>query len=535
MNHSSFEIESELRRINLSRNRYAYVLQFVVLIFSVWYQTRFQHPLNSFILALGASGCLFRIFATEVIPDDRKPSDFFLWLGFLFLSTAWVFHIDQSLSLHGHHGETIPVLRVTVGGLIFLNNALLVADLISYYVFLIPIAIGLLVEVFWLNMLHHPYPLASFLVIASLSSFSLHYQHKQLRDFIGARLESIRERSRLKYLINSVPGYVVMVNADGMYFEANEQVTSLFPGIVGKRIGNFAPEARYTSALLNFIHSRKERESVETEMTVNGTTHHLLSTFGRIENGGAISISIPIGELVETRRELRDTSKLATIGKMAAGVAHEVNNPLAIIQGSASIIAGLVNEDPIDRKNLKLFSEKIVVTSERIAQIVRSLRSLSRGEEQDPFVPLSLKNLLTSCLDISTFNLQLQHTKVILPEGKKDFMVMGREVQLGQVILNLFSNALDAVKSSPERWVKFDYGHSDGQVWIEVVDAGKGIPPEISSKMMNAFFTTKVKEEGTGVGLSISTRIINDHGGKLTYESERENTTFRIVFPSPKI
>ncbi len=529
------EIESELRRINLSRNRYAYVLQFGLLIFSVWYQTRFQHPLNSFILALGASGCLFRIFATEVIPDDKKPSDVFLWLGFLILSAAWVFHIDQTLAIHGHHGATVPVLRVTIGGLILLNNALLVADLISYYVFLIPITIGLIVEVFWLNLFHHPYPLASFLVLSSLSSFSLHYQHRQLRDFIGARLESIRERNRLKYLINNVPGYVAMVNADGMYFEANEQVCNIFPGIVGKRIGDFAPNARYTNSLLNFLHSRKDRESVETEIAVNGETYHLMTTFGRIENGGAISISIPMGELVETRRELRDTSKLATIGQMAAGVAHEVNNPLAIIQGSANIIAGLVDEEQIDRKNLKLFSEKIVTTSERIAQIVRSLRSLSRGEEQDPFAPLSLKNLITSCLDISNHNFELLDIKVTVQDGKKDFMVMGREVQLGQVLLNLLSNAIDATKCLSDRWVRFDYGHSDGQVWIEVVDSGKGIPPEISSRMMNAFFTTKGKEEGTGLGLSISTRIISEHGGKLTYESERENTTFRIIFPSPKI
>jgi C4-dicarboxylate-specific signal transduction histidine kinase len=268
----------------------------------------------------------------------------------------------------------------------------------------------------------------------------------------------------------------------------------------------------------------------------------MMSTFGRLDNGGAISISIPISELVETRKELREkealaqyNSKLAKIGQMAAGVAHEVNNPLAIIQGSASIIAGLVQEEEIDRKNLKIFSDKIVATSERIAQIVRSLRSLSRGGEQDPFSPLSLKNLLTSCLDISTHNLIQLGIKVIMPESKKDFMVMGREVQLGQVLLNLFSNAIDAIKNSPDPWVRFDYGHTDGQVWIEVVDSGKGISPEVAAKMMTAFFTTKLKDEGTGLGLSISNRIIEEHGGKLTYESERENTTFRIVFPSPKI
>ncbi len=542
MNSHESDIQSELRRINLSRNRYAYVLQFVVLIFSVWYQTHFLHPLSSFVLALGASGCLFRIFATEIIPDDVKVSDVFLWLGFFFLSAAWVFHIHQALMIHGHHGETIPLLRVIIGGLILSNNALLVADIISYYVFLFPILIGLIVEVFFLDLLHHRYPLVSFMAIASLSSLSLHHQHRQLREFVTARLDANRERKRLRYLINSVPGFVAMVTGDGIYFDANDEVKRVFPGIIGRRVGTLVQDSAYTMELLKFLHSKKDQETVETTVDIEGTTHHLMSTFGRLDNGGAISISISIGELVNTRKELRAqeavtqySSKLANIGQMAAGVAHEVNNPLAIIQGSAGIIAGLVDEEVIDRKNLKLFSEKIVTTSDRIAQIVKSLRSLSRGGEQDPFAPLSIKAVVQSCLDISDHILKQSEIKVIITEGKKDFMVMGREVQLGQVLLNLLSNAIDAVKNLDEKWIRIDYGHSDGLVWIEVIDSGEGIPREISGKIMEPFFTTKEKEEGTGLGLSISSRIINEHGGKLTYEIERANTTFRIAFPTPKV
>lgn len=542
MNNFDTDLHAELRRINLSRNRYAYVLQFVVLVFSVWYQTHFVHSLSSFILALGASGCLFRIFATEIIPDDEKASDVFLWLGFFFLSGAWTLHIHQALIIHGHHGETIPVLRVIIGGLILSNNALLVADIISYYVFLLPIFFGIIAEVFFMGLLHNKYPLVSFLAIASLSSLSLHHQHGQLREFISARLDANRERKRLRYLINSIPGFVAMVTSEGIYFDANDEVKRFFPEIIGRRIGTLVEGSGYTMELLKFLQSKKDQETVETSIEVEGVTHHLMSSFRRLENGGAISISVPIGELVNTRKELRAqeavtqySSKLANIGQMAAGVAHEVNNPLAIIQGSAGIIAGLVDEEVIDRKNLKIFSEKIVVTSDRIAQIVKSLRSLSRGGEQDPFAPLSMKGVVQSCLDISAHILKQNEIKVMLSEGKKDFMVMGREVQLGQVLLNLLSNAIDAVKKLDEKWIRIEYGHSDGLLWIEVIDSGKGVPREICSKIMEPFFTTKEKEEGTGLGLSISSRIINEHGGKLSYESERKNTTFRISFPTPKV
>ncbi|MES2525680.1 MAG: ATP-binding protein [Bdellovibrionota bacterium] len=539
---SEADIQTELRRINLSRNRYAYVLQLLILVFSVWYQTRFQGPLSPFILALGFSGCLFRVFATEIIYDDIKASNVFLWLGFFLLSAAWVIHIDQALRIYGHHGETIPTLRVTVGALILANNALLVADLVSYYIFIVPIGLGLAYQVFFQDMFHHQYPLGSFLVIAMLSSLGLHHQHKQLRLYISARLDALREKTRLRYLINSVPGYVAMISPEGIYFDANEEVKKFYPDIVGRRVGTLLEGEGYTMELLKFLHSKKEQETVEASAVIDGNEFHFMSTFGRLEDGGAISISIPIGELVKARKELQEkeavaqfSSKLASIGQMAAGVAHEVNNPLAIIQGSASIIAGLVDEEEIDKKNLKVFSEKIVTTSDRIAQIVRSLRSLSRGGEQDPFAPLSIKNVLTSCLDISHHNLKQLDIQVHLPEGKKDFMVMGREVQLGQVILNLLSNAIDAVKGLKEKWIRIDYGHTDGQAWIEIIDSGTGIPDEISMKIMEPFFTTKVKEEGTGLGLSISSRIIIEHGGKLTYEKGRPNTTFRIVFPSPKV
>lgn len=536
------EIDRELRRTNLSRNRFAYLIQFSVLVFSVWYQTGFSEPISAFIIAVGISGCLLRLFATEIISSDQKASDTFLWLGFLLLSIAWTVHIDQSLRLHGEQGQTIPFLRVTVGGVILLNNAFLVADLISYYVFLVPVAIGIVFEVFFQKQFNDRTPLISFFAISVLSSFSLHYQHRQLRAYIEARIEAVRERARLRKIIDAVPGFVAMISADGVYFDANESVLSIYDKILGTKIGELTADSDFSRNLNEFLHSDKEAHTIETMVTIQGEPHHLMTTMGRLPDGGMIVCSIPINELVKTRQNLRDqeavsmySSKLASIGQMAAGVAHEVNNPLAIIQGSANIIASIIEQEPLDKKNLKIFSEKIVYTSDRIAQIVRSLRSLSRGGERDPFAPLSIKAVIDSCLDISRQNLKNHDIILYLPEGKKDLTIMGREVQLGQVLLNLLLNAIDATKKLDERWIRIEYGHSDGKVWIEVIDSGSGVDETIAGKIMDPFFTTKNKEEGTGLGLSISSRIIEEHGGKLVYEPGRKNTTFKVSFPTPKL
>lgn len=536
------EVESELSRINLSRSRFAYILQAGLLAFSVWYQTGSDKGMAPFILALGLSGCLLRFFSTKVIRDENNVSDIFLWAGYFLLSTAWVFHVDQALRLHGQDAQQIQLLRVFLGSLILANNTLLVADFISYYIFIVPLGLGLIAEVFYFRGILNHHPLYAFFAIATVSSIVLHFQNRQLRSLIFARLEATREKNRMKKFIDGVPGFVGIINREGRYVDGNRMILKYFPDLVGSSIGELSNQSSYSVFVSEFLSSEKDFATGETSATLNGDTYHFVTTCGRIDDGGIIAINLPINELVKARKDLREkeviaqySSKLASIGQMAAGVAHEVNNPLAIIQGSANIISGLIDEEPIDRINLKLFSEKIVTTTDRIAQIVRSLRSLSRGGEKDPFSPLSIKSLLNSVQDISNHNFRSFEINFMIPENKKDITVLGREVQLGQVLLNLLSNAIDAVKNLPERWVMIDYGHLDGNVWIEVVDSGKGIPAEHVEKLWDPFFTTKVKDEGTGLGLSISSNIIEEHGGKLTYEANRPNTTFRLTFPTLKI
>jgi C4-dicarboxylate-specific signal transduction histidine kinase len=536
------EITSELRKTNLSRTRYGYLAQLIVITLSVWFQTGFRSQHWYITMGLAVLGGIFRWRGSVAVNTNPVLSDRLLSLGFFLFGVAWSHHFFRNFNMAVPLDGKQFILLFAISGTIYILLTTLVGDPVSYFSFTTPIAVTILGLYGYPNTFEDWFLFLCILIMICITSISFLHQHRQLRSSILSRLETTRERQRLKRVMDGIPGYVGITDKNGVYVDGNENILSILPNLIGTRVGELTNMSSYGNFVNHFLNSNKETQAEETDAILNGQHQNLMTTCGRLEDGGMIVINIPINELVKTRKELREkeaaaqySSKLASLGQMAAGVAHEVNNPLAIIQGSASIIAGLVKEENIDRENLKVFSDRIITTTDRIAQIVRSLRTLSRGGEKDPFSPLSLQKVISSCVDISNHNLKQNDVKLMIPENKKDLMVLGREVQLGQVLLNLLSNSIDAVKDLPERWVSVDYGHVDGQVWIEVVDSGKGINSDIAEKMMDPFFTTKPKEEGTGLGLSISSKIIEEHGGRLSYERGRPNTSFRVTFPSPKI
>jgi C4-dicarboxylate-specific signal transduction histidine kinase len=218
---------------------------------------------------------------------------------------------------------------------------------------------------------------------------------------------------------------------------------------------------------------------------------------------------------------------------MAAGIAHEVNNPLTILQGFASIIEQLTHQEPLDKENIRLLSGKLVHTTERISKIVKSLKSLSRNGDNDPFERVSIQTVIKEALDICGHRFKQNNIELKLPELDKDVFVKGREVQLGQVVLNLLVNAFDAVSGSDngDKWVEVKLDSLHQGVSIDIIDSGPGVSIENAKKIMEPFFTTKDVGQGTGLGLSISKNIIEEHGGELFLIQNSKATTFRIQLP----
>ncbi len=225
------------------------------------------------------------------------------------------------------------------------------------------------------------------------------------------------------------------------------------------------------------------------------------------------------------------SSKMASLGEMAGGVSHEINNPLSIIEGNAAKIIRVLEKDTLDIEELKKAAGKIESTTERIAKIIRGLRSFSRDGAKDPFVPTTIKSLIDETLSFCEARLTNHRIQLKINPFDPDLKIDCRGVQLSQVILNLINNSSDAIQSLSNPWIQLNIQDLGSNIEISVTDSGKGIPTEVAEKIMQPFFTTKGIGKGTGLGLSINKGIIESHQGKFYLDTDCPNTRFVIELP----
>ncbi len=250
--------------------------------------------------------------------------------------------------------------------------------------------------------------------------------------------------------------------------------------------------------------------------------------FGASATVANIIIIEDVTERVQLEEQLQISDKMASVGLLAAGVAHEVNTPLT---GISSFTQMLLNgADPDDPKTRML--EKIEQQTFRAAKIVNGLLNLSRssGPNADERGPVDLNVILSDVLALLEPQLVAGKIKVRRDLCPSPALVVGVEHKLQQVFLNLFLNARDAMPKGG--WLSVASRLEDGQVIAEVGDTGSGIPSEHLSRIYDPFFTTKVIGRGTGLGLSITYGIVREHEGTLTCQSAvGQGTKFSVALP----
>ncbi|MFL5811997.1 MAG: PAS domain S-box protein [Bdellovibrionia bacterium] len=235
--------------------------------------------------------------------------------------------------------------------------------------------------------------------------------------------------------------------------------------------------------------------------------------------------------ILEQRQKLISSAKLAALGEMAGGISHEINNPLAVIHARAEGIKDMALRGNVDMTKLAYSAEKIELTSKRIAKIVKALRNIARDGEKDPFLRTPVKSIIEDAVEICRERF-VHHSIDFQVEDVSPALVMEcRAVQISQVVLNFLSNAFDAVKTSSDRWVKIEVREIDDHVQISVSDNGSGVSPEIRDKIFQPFFTTKEPGQGTGLGLSVSKAIIDDHRGTVQIDDSVPFTRFVVTLP----
>lgn len=234
-------------------------------------------------------------------------------------------------------------------------------------------------------------------------------------------------------------------------------------------------------------------------------------------------------QLVRLGRHLAMSEKLASVGTLAAGVSHEINNPIGVITNKVQILRYRVQDG--DSQD-KLLAELDVIEkhARRVSQITAGLLQFSR---EQPFAlkPLDPSALLREAADLVRVPFRAAEVDLVcdanaIPAGQ----VLGSPNHLLQVLINILLNAKDASKAGSV--VRMDSGVEDGLFVVRITDHGCGIPAELLAKVFDPFFTTKDVDKGTGLGLAISHGIVERHGGRIDIESEvGVGTTFRVLLP----
>jgi two-component system sensor histidine kinase DctS len=222
---------------------------------------------------------------------------------------------------------------------------------------------------------------------------------------------------------------------------------------------------------------------------------------------------------------------LSSLGEMSAGIAHEINNPLAIIMALAQRIKRRALKAPAEFLEIEKDSSQIIKTTERIGKIISSMRSLSRQNEGDLFELVKINEIILEIQEVSLQSLKAKDIEMIV-NIDSDLAIFCNRGQMAQALLNLINNARDAVLKSNTRWISLEAKlASENKIEISIADSGNGIPKEIRSKIMQPFFTTKEIGKGTGLGLSLVRSIVISHNGQFNLDELSTNTRFVIQLP----
>jgi PAS domain S-box-containing protein len=250
-----------------------------------------------------------------------------------------------------------------------------------------------------------------------------------------------------------------------------------------------------------------------------------------------VGVSRDITEKLATEKAVEDhrirlisSAKMSALGVMAGGIAHEINNPLGIIQG---VTANLIDEADAAGdfpRAMREDLEKIYDTSVRIAKVVKGLRFFSRSAELDPMAQADPSQIVHDVLELCSEKFRVNGVELRIGKLCRT-QIECRPTEIAQVLLNLLQNAYDAVVEAGNGWVGIEARELSGHVAFKVTDSGAGIESTVVSRMMDPFFTTKEVGKGTGLGLSLSKGIVESHGGTLQYLEGLPNTTFVVSLP----
>ncbi|MGE5583887.1 MAG: ATP-binding protein [Bacillota bacterium] len=377
-------------------------------------------------------------------------------------------------------------------------------------------------------------------------ALSFNYMTKRLKEYTGnlkrtnAQLEADaaiieKLRSYNENILNSINPGVLTVDLSGEITTLNnagERILQIDKETVtGKRIeqvfSSGDPVGSFLKEALSSLEVYQGRE-----ITVNDESKEMLLVFNTAllyeKNSELVGIAFTFEDITEMRQlqvRINESEKLAAMGGLAVGIAHEVRNPLGAIKTCAQFLNDKF--EPEDARSK--FPPIIIRETERLDQLIERLLDFTRPAEKDLQYE-DLNKLIDNVATLAT--LKVNDQKLAVKKEYDDNLprLFADAKRLQQAFLNIMLNAIDAMPSGGQLGIKTLYDDENRRIKIEISDTGEGIPPEKVAKIFNPFFSTRVK--GTGLGLAIVQQIILEHNGTITVQSKvGEGTTFTIYLP----
>ncbi|UOF02457.1 sensor histidine kinase [Bdellovibrio reynosensis] len=368
---------------------------------------------------------------------------------------------------------------------------------------------------------------------------------------VGVRYASARDvtderdfQIRMQQVIDAAPVLLIVKNRDGQITNCNTAFASSLglqrSVLIGKKLEDFLSLTHADNSHLKDLEVLSSGKPITYEELLmnNGKDEwHLATVYpirdqsGDIVSIGKVALNIHAQRTltkqidVERSRAMLN-AKLASIGELAAGIAHEINNPLAIIEGQMSLLDRHMNEP----EKWAQRSASIKKSVSRISHIVKGLKHYSRTNSTRVRKLESLAHIISESLILTEWKAK-KFAVTLNVELNTVEMIHCDPIEIEQVLVNLINNGIEAVKEEPVRELKIELNKESDSLIVRVIDSGPGLSTETEEKMFDPFFTTKPVGEGTGLGLSIAKGIVDSHGASLSLNRHNPGTCFEIRFP----
>ena len=385
------------------------------------------------------------------------------------------------------------------------------------------------------------------------SSFSLFEKNVYLASEVKERtleLEKLTseiesEKNKLAGIIQALPGDILIFDKDFIVNKSfNSFLVKKFNTKQGLALKQFLGEEFFnlvkskvnrfdaTSRVVFFDHLSGSEENYSyytCSISSQNKNHYVLYIQDNTEK------YLQDQRLKDQEAKILQASKLASLGEMAGGIAHEINNPLTIVNLAASSLKKMLIKNGVSVPGINQNVDIIEKTIQRISKIITGMKILSRESKEFRKESVSFKEIISDVMGLCTEKFKNNGVELRLRASghEMDSKIYCDRLLISQILINLLNNAYDATEGQNERWVEI--GFSSGEIdIITIKDSGHGIPQHVKAKIFNPFFTTKEIGKGTGLGLSISKSIMENHGGTIELDNDSENTCFVLKLPGAK-